>query len=360
MSVETHWNLHLFIGPNSSSIDLLPRKPDRAVSPEENLNHYLIRPPNHADPSWLPTDQGKQSDPNAVHVQTLDNIGGENVLLIEVDDVQIVYVPEQWFATQVTAESITINLQEVEEPELLIIGSGELTHFADKGTGLLLKFIKPQNVFLSNTSPTDQPSIDSIRGHVGDDQFVLHDDHNTIALSNAKSDKPMQFIIVADRPWQMPNELSKLFQAMEEANSESQKVFEKLSVNQMNFKPANGTHTPRWNTEHMMGRQLLFFSQIYHAMDPTIPIMDLNPKQMPPDYEFTHPDWDGQEEARQMERVSQFTRRFAYLLDRIDLDKKAPGSRWTLRGLLRQMDSHYGQHTANTVKKFELPGWPEK
>ena len=108
----------------------------------------------------------------------------------------------------------------------------------------------------------------------------------------------------------------------------------------------------------MMGRQLMFFSQIYHEVDPAIPVIDLNPKQMPPDYSAAHPDWDGQEETRQMNRVSEFTRRFAYLLRDVNLDVRAPGSRWTLRGLLRQMERHYDEHTANTVKKFDLPDWP--
>ena len=42
----------------------------------------------------------------------------------------------------------------------------------------------------------------------------------------------------------------------------------------------------------------------------------------------------------------------------IDLDVQAPGSRWTLRRLFRQMEAHYGEHTANVVKKFDLPDWP--
>ncbi len=81
--------------------------------------------------------------------------------------------------------------------------------------------------------------------------------------------------------------------------------------------------------------------------------------QMPPDYVAAHADWTGKEEARQMERVSRFTRRFSYLLKDLPMDKKAPGSFWTPKSLLRQMDDHYSEHTANVVKKFELPDWPK-
>ena len=109
----------------------------------------------------------------------------------------------------------------------------------------------------------------------------------------------------------------------------------------------------------MMGRELGFFSQIYAKQDPGIAAIDLNPKQMPPDYVAAHADWTGTEEARQMERVCRFTSRFAYLLKDLPLDKKAPGSFWTPKSLLLQMDNHYSEHTANVVKKFELPDWPK-
>ena len=62
----------------------------------------------------------------------------------------------------------------------------------------------------------------------------------------------------------------------------------------------------------------------------------------------------------QMERVEAFTRRFAYLLDGMDMDEKAKGSSfWTPKSLLLQMEKHYSEHTANVVKKKSLVGWPE-
>ena len=137
-------------------------------------------------------------------------------------------------------------------------------------------------------------------------------------------------------------------------------MFRQLGLTEMNFKPANGTHTPRWNAEHMMGRELLFFSQIYNAVDPAIPVMNLNPKQMPKDYVFAHEDWTGAEEALQIERVRDFTRRFAYLLNGMDLNRRAKGSRiWSPRALLLQMERHYKEHSANVLKKMKLEDWPK-
>ena len=91
---------------------------------------------------------------------------------------------------------------------------------------------------------------------------------------------------------------------------------------------------------------------------PATATVDLNPPQMPADYAPAHPDWTGAEEARQIERVARFTRRFADLLDRVDLDDQLQGSPWTLRRLLEQMERHYTEHTANVIKKFGLADWP--
>ena len=184
--------------------------------------------------------------------------------------------------------------------------------------------------------------------------------HNTIAFSNrAKLDAKTRVVSLGTEPYKMSDELADLFAKKEAASKLSREMFAKLSVKQMNFKPSNGSHTPRWNTEHMMGRELLFFSQIYNAVDPMISIVDLNPKQMPEDYEFAHEDWTGAEEARQTKRVEDFVRRFAYLLDGMDLNKKAKGSRfWSPRALLKQMERHYKEHSDNVVKKMKLDGWP--
>ena len=162
-----------------------------------------------------------------------------------------------------------------------------------------------------------------------------------------------------DAPVAVPEHLRALFDRMEAANRRSQDLFRHLTVTQMNFKPTNGTHTPRWNAEHMAGRQLLFFSQIYNKLDANIPVVDWNPKQMPEDYVARHPDWSGLDEARAMQRVDDFCRRHAHLLKDIQLADKPPATFWpSLEALLLQMERHYDEHTNNVEKKFELPDWP--
>lgn len=189
----------------------------------------------------------------------------------------------------------------------------------------------------------------------------LHTQGNALAQGDedAKSSSQISAAQMLEAPAPIPAHLRDLFDRMEAANRRSQDVFRKLSVEQMNFKPSNGSHTPRWNAEHMAGRQLLFFSQIYKALDPSIPVIDWNPKQMPPDYQARHPEWSGADEARAMQRVDDFCRRYAYLLEGVQLKDKPPATFWpSLEALLLQMEKHYGEHTANVEKKFELPDWP--
>src|SRR6056297_728506 len=175
----------------------------------------------------------------------------------------------------------------------------------------------------------------------------------------AKANSQLSAAQLLEAPAPVPAHLRDLFDRMETANRRSQDVFRKLSVEQMNFKPSNGSHTPRWNAEHMAGRQLLFFSQIYNALDPSVPVIDWNPKQMPPDYKARHPEWSGADEARAMQRVDDFCRRYAYLLEDVQLKDKPPATFWpSLEALLLQMEKHYDEHTANVEKKFELPDWP--
>lgn len=200
---------------------------------------------------------------------------------------------------------------------------------------------------------------------VDDNNATKITDRNFIAVSsrkkNASSGEP-QWIKISNQPWKITDsQLSQLFDRKESSCASSRAVFAALSVAQMNFVPGDGSHTPRWNSEHMMGRELLFFSQIYHSIDPEIPVMNLNPKQMPPDYVAAHPDWTGQEEALLTLRVEAFSRRFAFLMSDLPLDEKTKGSKmWSPRGLLEQMERHYKQHTENVKKKMELENWPAK
>lgn len=373
ISVETHWGLRVMIEPSPRVRRMVPSQAGRVVRPSETIDHYLTRLPNMAEPAWLPSAEFAQSrhaanskqnnDPNAVHIKSLSTGNNKShALLLAVDGVRIVYIPLDQFVA-----GNKVSPAKLSKVDLLILATPDSSHLQQPEVISLVRGIQPRKVLLDLANKTKLSDTEQWATSIGGNKKINNVNHNTLALSQStvltqadEKQRSTEVVLLGEKPWKMPAELAGLFKEMEKSSSDSQRVFAKLSAKQLNFRPANGTHTPRWNTEHMMGRQLLFFSQIYHAQDPTIPVMDLNPKQMPPDYKAAHPKWDGPEEARQTQRVSEFTRRFAYLLADIDLDKKAPGSRWKLRALLKQMDHHYSEHTANTIKKFDLPGWPKE
>ena len=357
-SLESMWNIHVGIGVDAGNRAALPRSADVefvddfwAASGSDNL--VLDRKPNEPSATLKSMSECPNPSRNAIRFA---RVALENARTHKSLFVNVVYV-----------DGVTIldsNKNSV----------GDLLTFLKEHKNLP-KEMQTIDAFLIDDASADPASYESLRGILKPRVMVLRSavkfdkvgdasveqiGHNTLSVSKSAPASKSKWIKLSEVTWSMEPALGDLFEKKEAACKSSRAVFEALSVNQLNFRPSNGTHTPRWNTEHMMGRELLFFSQIYHAVDSSIPILDLNPKQMPPDYRPAHEDWTGAEESKQMERVESFTRRFAYLLDGMDLNKTAKGSAfWTPKALLKQMETHYREHTANVVKKKDLPDWPK-
>lgn len=354
ITIETMWNLHLGNRITDTNKKLLPREVDLHLylatvnKPRETVT--FGRSPNDDQPSRRDGESQRQ-DENDV-VVSCEKLGPfTKSTAVQVDGLTI-RILDRDIAKQVKASlSADSNaaLPNADNPSNTVFVLDEVF---DQATILkIATTFKPRLIIVPSTV-----------AQVGDHK-VESIPHNTLAFSATagnNEEAPTRFVSLSDQPYKLSPELTKLFKKKETACRASRETFAKLSIEQMNFQPSNGTHTPRWNSEHMMGRELLFFSQIFHAVDPSIPVMDLNPRQMPKDYKMAHPDWTGAEEARQTERVEAFTRRYAYLLDGMDLDRKAKGSKfWTPRKLLKQMERHYNEHTANVDKKMQLNEWPK-
>jgi len=359
VSIETMWNFHIVIGVDAASRQLLPRTADVEFIDdfwEASEGNVLVldRKPNEPKSTLnaFAADQPYSTEAiRIVRVAIHDSETAKKLYVtsLQVDGVNIVdckNISVQELLSSLKGRKLPNELQKV---DVLLLAEAN-----DQPTALqsLSELVKPNVVLLRKNFPHEKITSSAIETI----------EHNTIAVtkSSEPSDKT-RWVKLGDSVWKMDEPLAVMFANKEAACRSSQLVFKELSTNQMNFRPANGTHTPRWNAEHMMGRELLFFSQIYHAVDPSIPIIDLNPRQMPNEYQAAHMDWTGVEEAMQMDRVEAFTRRYAYLLNGMALDQKAKGSTfWTPKALLLQMEKHYSEHTANVVKKKSLVDWPEK
>ncbi|QDS97944.1 MBL fold metallo-hydrolase [Adhaeretor mobilis] len=297
-------------------------------------------------PAWHDASQGTER-------------GAVAMFVIKIDGVRIAHLSDLG-QTQLT----DAQLESLVNVDVLIIPVGGVYTIDGKQAAAIIEQVKPRYVipvhYKTDVLKIPLEPIEPFLEAVEKKYEILRPVGNTLAVTAAEPDAELatKIVLLNYLPWQPNEELAGLLKKMDESCQASQDVFAKLSIEQMNWRPPNGTHTPRWNPEHMMGRQLGFFSQIYATVNPRLSHIDLNPKQMPKDYLPAHPDWDGAEQARQMQRANAYVQRFVYLLDGIDLDEKAPGSRWTLRKLLEQMDRHFTEHTTNVQKKFELEGWP--
>jgi hypothetical protein len=357
-SIETMWNIHVAFGTETTSRSAMPRPADvefvddfwEASSADKLV---LDRKPNETKTILRPSSECPDPSRNAIRFTRIvlkNPATGKSVPVnvIAVDGVTLVDSNKNSVSDLVESlKSSTDRWKEFQPIDVLMIDSATAsqTSYAELQT-----ITQTRNMVLRNSVTFDK---------IGDIP-IEHVRHNTIAISKSDANSKQRWIKLDEAPWSMDPTLAELFEKKESVSRSSRDVFAVLSPSQMNFQPGNGTHTPRWNAEHMMGRELLFFSQIYHAVDPNIPILDLNPKQMPTDYRPVHADWTGLEESLQIERVECFTRRFAYLLQGMDLDKTAKGSAfWTPKALLKQMAVHYSEHTANVRKKMDLPNWPK-
>ncbi|QEG00850.1 hypothetical protein Mal15_49260 [Stieleria maiorica] len=359
VDIENHWGLRVIVASGVAADEKLDPSFQKHVAIGTGIDHVWSRRPNQDAASWNPAS-GQPLPPGAIGVTSLlgpdrDAVGW----LVRTDGVTLAVLAESSAGGVALLKEAAATGAANTRIDAVVLPSPAGDRVAGNAVVSWINTIQPRFVLIPSGIAAE--AAERFAKQINSLGELTQIDHNTFAIARAGDRRQTtRLVTLQSTPFELSEELETLVRKMEASCARSQVVFRALSANQLNFRPANGTHTPRWNAEHMMGRQLLFFSQIYHALDPAIPVMDLNPQQMPADYAAAHPDWDGHEEARQMQRVSDFTRRFAYLLRGVNLDTRAPGSRWTLRGLLRQMERHYDDHTANTKKKFELADWPDQ
>ncbi|MEN1682241.1 MAG: MBL fold metallo-hydrolase [Planctomycetota bacterium] len=405
VSIETAWGLTVVVDPHGGASEPNAARPDcdlvlfthdhgdgssmSAGNRKPFVFHGLdddgvVRPPYQSltravgeeNPQWRRVRR-RVPQANELRVKTIaawrdsnegQHRGAAAMFLIEADGVRVLYAGGLGQQRLTDAQLDSYRVVQATSPgtiDVLLLPVGGSDTIDGARAAAIVEQVTPRYVvpihYKAEGLKAELATVDPFLDAIDKRHDVDRPKGNTLAVSAADGDdeRSTRVVLLGHKPWRPTDELADLFERMETACTASQQIFAPLTAEQLNWRPPNGSHTARWNAEHMMGRQLGFFSQIYAAIDPEITAIDLNPAQMPPDYKPAHPDWDGAEQARQMERSAAFVRRFAYLLDGGDLDRRAPGSRWTPRRLLLQMERHFNQHTANVKKKFALPGWPQ-
>ena len=398
VTIETYWNLRVAIDPYALRIgyDDPGIVADLVLVTHEHYDHnnvglvrgarhvvhalddtgavrtvdvVLDRRPNQDDVQLTSAGATVGRSAHAVGVRSLPAFhdavagrdrGGVGMLLVMVDGVRILHCGDLGQPLLTPSQLAAIGNVDV----LLVPVGGVYT--IDGPTAVrITEQVRPRIVVpIHYRTPTLTLPLDPVDGFLDalpEGYRRVNAPGNTLAVTadHGPSVESPHVVVLKTRPWPMPEELAALFEAKESAAAASAGVFGALSTAQMNHRPGNGTHTPRWNAEHMMGAEAEFFTAIYERVDPSLAAIELRPAQMPDAYHAAHSDWTGREEARQIDRIQRLTRRFAYLLADLPLDEKPPEIWWTLRGLLEQMQRHYNEHTANVMRKFELPDWPD-
>lgn len=284
---------------------------------------------------------------------------GRNALwVIEADGVRILHMGD--FGQQ---ELGSEQLAKIGKIDLLLIPVGGTYTVDGPAAAKIVEQVKPRIVipihYKTEPLSIDLATADAFVEALPESFQRQQPKGNTVAVS-AGGGGPSRVVTPDYRPWEMPAELAELYETKEEVQKACAEVYRSLNASQMNFRPSNGTHTPRWNVEHTNGYELSMFSAFFSATDPEIARINERPEQMPPDYVPANPEWTGAEEARQIERTAAFSRRFAYLLDGKGLDATAEGARVPLGRMFEVMGNHYNEHTDNVKKKFDLPDWPKE
>ncbi|MHC4768071.1 MAG: MBL fold metallo-hydrolase [Planctomycetota bacterium] len=397
VTIETAWNLRIAVDPYALRIgyDDPGIEADLVLVTHEHFDHknvglvrgapqvvrgvddaggvrpidvVLDRPPNRPAPEVFSAAAAVMRSEHAVRVRSIaayhdqssgSKRGSNAMFLIEADGVRILHCGD-FGEPAITARQ----LGAMGTVDVLLIPVGGVFTVDGAQAARITEAVGPRIVvpihYKTDALKIELETVEPFLSALDERYERRRPAGNTLAVAAGRGPTKAspQVVILGTRPWPMPPEMEALFSVKEKASRGAQAVFETLTADQMNHRPSDGTHTPRWNAEHMMGRELGFFSSVYSALDPAIAPVDLNPAQMPADYVPAHPEWTGAEEARQLERVARLSRRFAHLLDRVDLDDTPEGSPWTLRRLLEQMRRHDTEHTANVIKKFDLADWP--
>ncbi|HRY68313.1 MAG TPA: MBL fold metallo-hydrolase [Phycisphaerae bacterium] len=405
VSIETFWGFTIVIDPFPATEQMGFPKPDltadlvlathehfdhtgfdvvkgkpvivHGLRPDKNwaeIDHYLDRRPNQAEVKWRAKTEAGTPTSHAVHVKSIHTFhdaesgakrGKNAMFIIETDGVRILHcgdlghtlAPEQ--------------LAAIGPVDVLLIPVGG-TYTVDPTQAIeVVKQIKPRRFvwpihFKTSVGKIPLATLDTFLSQAKQAGMPFREVRgNTIAVARqaTKPDaKPGPVAVIACdfKPAKPGADMQAALESMRADRQALIDALGKVTKAQLDHKPSDGTHTIRWNFEHAAGAELNFFSQVYHAMDPEIPLIKWGPAQMPPDFKPRHPDWDSSEMVRYVQRTAAFTERFSYLLANTPADLKIEGTRFSVQSLSKMMVGHYRNHTTKAVLKFKLPDWPKE
>lgn len=338
------------------------------------IDHVLDRLAN--EPSATVRTRAQVSNPSwhAVSVKGIgvhheapggQDAGGSMMFLIEVNGVRILHGAD--VGHKLTPELV----KAVGAIDVLIlpVGGGDTLDAA--GAVGVAKQLQPKAYlwpvhFGPDTVAATADTVDALVEEARRANLLIRDVRgNTAAVSALPSDAPppigLPAVVLMDyQPLAPEAKVRQMLKSLRDDRRALIDTLGKVSKEQLDHRPSDGSHTIRWNFEHTTARELGLFSQIYNALDPEVPVINWNPAQMPRDFKAHNPAWGPEEIVRHVRRVGAFTERFSYLLADAPPTMRVEGTRFSLDYLTAMIVGHYQNHTSKAVHKFTLPDWPRK
>ncbi|MBN1490358.1 MAG: MBL fold metallo-hydrolase [Phycisphaerae bacterium] len=359
--------------PSRSAADTVRGEPVilRGHGEAAAVDHILDRAPNQPEATVRPSSEVGKPSLHAVRVRGIpvSTSGPEPHLgmmfLLEVDGVRILHC--DGLGQPLTEEQIDA----IGPIDVLLLPVGEAGGLGAADAAGVVRKLKPTRLVwpLRCIADGGDSTMDPIDAFVRETRranlLVRQVKGNTVAITRLPAGRRPPVgspaVILAERRPIHPE--PDVERALLGARKDRQTMIDDLggiSDAQLDHRPSDGTHTIRWNFEHTTARELGFFSQIYHAIDPEIPVINWNPAQMPPDFVPWHPDWGTQEMVRHVRRIEGFTERFSYLLADAPPTMRIENTHFSIKYLTALIVGHYQNHTGKAVHKFTLPDWPRK
>lgn len=338
------------------------------------IDHVLDRPANAPAPSLQLRAQAASPSPHAVFVKGVgarhDPAGGdeddlEMMFLVETNGVRVLHCGD--LGHRLSPEQ----LKAVGEVDVLIlpVGGNEILDAARAVD--VARQVNPRAYiwpvhFAADSAGAVPEAVDAIIAESRRANLLTRTvAGNTLAVTALPPDAPPLIgrpaVVLSDyRPLEPERTVRQMLKSLRGDRKTLIDNLGKVTREQLDHRPSDGSHTIRWNFEHTTARELGLFSQIYHALDPGIPVINWNPAQMPRDFVPRHPDWGPDEIVRHVRRVGAFTERFSYLLADAPPTMRIEGTRFSLDYLTALIVGHYQNHMNKAVHKFTLPDWPRK
>ena len=204
VSIETQWGLTVSFDAKLQANVASKDGVDQELFSKGTYKHVLSRAPNAEKPTWAEVSGDASVGANDIRVTSL-TLANDKVPAVEitVDGVRIVFMD----AIKLRGHADEVGKDA--EIDLLVLSAADTEGLLEPSVGEAVKKLTPGQTLI-NLEDLDQKDLDQFAKTLGSDSRSVA--HNTMALSSG-SGVSGRVVKLATVPWEMPEDLNKLFEA---------------------------------------------------------------------------------------------------------------------------------------------------